>query len=401
MTLPAGANPESGTEFRVLPDYQGGSLVNLMASITAACGGPNRGYPELRLLPARELAAARNIVLLVIDGFGYNHLTSSGVKGALARNLVGSITSVFPSTTATAITTFHTGVAPQQHGLTGWFTHLREQGGVTAVLPFRARGAAQGLSQQGLAPESVFTVPSLFDTLQVRPVIVTHKSIVDSDYNRFHSGRAERRSYDTLKHCFREIEAAVKSGPERKYVYAYYPELDSLAHRFGVASPQVADLCARLDQAFDELLSELAGTDTVVILTADHGFVDVPGNGWMELEQHPELAAMLALPLCGEPRVAYCYVHPERRRSFEAYAAERLWDWAGLWPSEALLARGWFGLGEPHPRLKERAGDYTLLMKDHRAIKDWVPGEKKFAHIGVHGGATPDEMRVPLVVARV
>ena len=116
----------------ILPDYDGGGIVNLIASIEIGLGGASQGYPPLREPLAGDLAAAEKVVLLVIDGLGYDYLNRTG--GALREYLQGSLTSVCPATTASAVTTLLTGVAPQQHGFTGWFSWFREIGSVLAVL---------------------------------------------------------------------------------------------------------------------------------------------------------------------------------------------------------------------------------------------------------------------------
>ena len=135
------------------PDYLGGSLVNLVASIVAARGG-NALHPALKNLRHEELHAARNVVLLVIDGLGDNYLMRRGAGGALARARRAAITSVFPSTTAAAITTSYTGCTPLEHGLTGWFTYFGEAGCVAAALPFRSRGDMLPLAQRGVTPRA-------------------------------------------------------------------------------------------------------------------------------------------------------------------------------------------------------------------------------------------------------
>jgi len=121
------------------PDYAGGGFANLIASIVEACGGKPRHAP-LSALPAAELAQASNVVLLIIDGLGDHYLRREGAGGALLSRRCGAITSVFPSTTASAITTAHTGWTPLEHGLTGWFTLFGAAGCVGAPLPFQRRG---------------------------------------------------------------------------------------------------------------------------------------------------------------------------------------------------------------------------------------------------------------------
>ena len=383
-----------------LPDYHGGSLANLMASLRAALGRPSADYPPLRGLPPEEIADARNVVLLVADGLGLDLLRRIGAGSAWERHRRGAMTSVFPSTTASAITTFMTGEAPQQHALTGWFTYLAEAGSVLAVLPFRARFGGASLSAAGIAPRDLFGLTPLFDTLAVPSVVVAPAWIAGTDFNTAHSGSARRIGYKGLAQLFASV-ASVAEAPGRKYIYAYLPDIDALAHEHGTGSDKVAARFQELDRLFGNFLETLRGSDTLVIATADHGLIDTAPERMVKLSDHPELERTLVLPLCGEPRAAYCYVHPDRGAAFERYVGDKLGHCAELHRSEELLQRGFFGLGEPHPRLARRIGHYTLLMKDNWVIKDQVAGEKPFQHIGVHGGVSAEEMTVPLVVARV
>src|SRR5205814_6605084 len=124
----------------------------------------------------------RNVVLLIIDGLGDNTLMRRGAGGELARRRKRAITSVFPSTTASAITTSYTGRTPLEHGLTGWFSYFGEAGCVSAALPFRSRGDMTLLSARGVRPEQIYTSPSLFSSLPVKSIVVSYRDIIDSHY---------------------------------------------------------------------------------------------------------------------------------------------------------------------------------------------------------------------------
>lgn len=386
-----------------LPDYRGGSIVNLMRSIEGGLGAKPceaaAAYPELYALPAAALAAARNVVLLVIDGLGYDYLTGAGAGGALEGHLRTRMTSVFPSTTATAVSTFLTGVGPQQHALTGWHMWLRELGCLATTLRFRPRHGGEPLSKAGIAPRGVFTAEPMFDRLAATCHVVSPASIVDSDYNVAHCGIALRRPYKEVPELFAAVAEIVRGGGGRQFIHAYTYELDAAAHGFGSASPQLQQKFREIDAAFDRFLGEIAGTGTLVIAAADHGFVDSPKSACIELADHPQLAQTLLLPLCGERRVAYCYVEPGQESAFEDYVQTRLGHCARLYRSAELIAQGWFGLGAANPRLPERVGHYTLVMQDDYTIKDWIPGEERYLTIGVHGGVSAAEMHVPLIVA--
>lgn len=385
----------------IQPDYRGGGIVNLMRSVADACGAAPLPYAPLRGLDAATLAAARNIVLLVIDGLGFKHLQKAGAGGALHEHLHSRLTSVFPSTTASAITTFFTGLAPQQHALTGWHMYFSELDSIAAVLPLTPRGAGEYAAQPGELPRRLFGHVPLCDRIARRAVVISPRYIAGSEFNTYHAGRAEIRGYKGLAEMFVRIEAAVREEQGPAYIYAYYPEIDSLSHVHGVGSPQVASHFAELDEAFGRFIAATCGTETLLIATADHGFIDSPPERLIELEHLPQLAAMLSRPLCGERRVAYCYVKPGAAAEFESCVRENLSDCAVPFLSESLVEGGWFGPGAPDPRLRGRIGDYTLVMQENWTIKDWLPGEKHYAQIGVHGGVSADEMFVPLIMARL
>lgn len=388
---------ESSEATIIQPDYRGNGIVNLMAFLLAALGGRGGDYCILRELPIEQWAVSQNILLLVIDGLGYRYLMNQGAESFLSRHIQGKLTSVFPSTTASAITTFLTGLAPQQHGLTGWFTYFKELGSVIAVLPFVPRLGGSSLKASGIDPAALLVTPSVFQRIEAPSFVISPQRIVDSDFNAFYAAQAERRGYQHLDEMYRSI-ASVLDADGRKYIYAYYPELDTLAHEHGIESSQVSGEFARLDRAFEAFMENIRGSDTTVIVTADHGFTELHPDKLIRLEDHPELAETLLLPLCGEPRVAYCYVRPGKTERFESYVRTVLKDRASLHRSEQLLQAGFFGLGNPHPRLRERIGDYALIMKEHCAIKDRLLGEESHPPIGVHGGISRDEMEVPLIM---
>lgn len=377
----------------MLPNYAGGSLVNLMASIVEGCGARPLHAP-LKALEPGAVARARNVVLFIIDGLGERYLERRGAGGELARRRRAAITSVFPSTTASAITTSYTGCTPLEHGLTGWFTYFGQAGCVGAALPFRSRGDLQLLSGRGVSAAELYSAPSLFKSLPLRSIVVTHREIIDSDYNLRHCEGAERRAYGTLGELVEEVEAAVKSGPERKFIYAYWPEYDAVSHRHGSESAEAFRRFEAVDAAFGRLASRLAGSETLLVATADHGFIDVAPEEC--LEPPPEIRSLLRFPLCGERRVAYCHVRSADE--FMKRAAGWLGERADVRPSRELVDEGWFGPGEPHPRLAERVGDVALVMHGRWTVKDWLPGEPRHLHIGNHGGTSEEEMTIPLIV---
>ena len=387
----------------VFPSYEGHGLLNLISSCLSARGGRPL-HPGLSCANLSALAPARNVVLLIIDGLGYNYL-SRHTGSALHSKLAARMTSVFPSTTASAITTTFTGLSPAEHGLTGWyawFPEAGESGSVVAPLPFKLRNDARSPTQCGIEATSIYAGAPMFDGLGTQSLIVSPRDIIDSGYNVHYCGSAQRLPYSGIDGLVAQTEAAVKSGAGRKFVYAYTPEFDACAHRHGVISARTEAVFASLDAAFDSLLKRLSGTDTALVVTADHGFIDSPAEHALDLADSGGLADLLRLPLTGERRAAFCHVLPGREREFAERAAEWLEGRADVVPGSALVEAGYFGgANRRHPHLRDRAGDFALLMREDWTVKDWLPGEPRVMHIGNHGGLSPDEMYIPLVLAEL
>lgn len=386
------------TNSTTLPEYGNGCIVNLVQSLASACGSRSTRYPPLAELQPDAIAGARHLVLLVIDGLGQRMLADSPA-GHLRRHQSATLRSVFPSTTATAITTFMTGLAPAQHGLTGWHMYLDEIDETLAILPLTPRGEPAKQAPPEL-PGRLFTYPTLFSQLDRECWALAPQSITGSPFNAWHARGATTEAYYTPAEMFGRLAALLKNSVRPRYIYAYYPDLDTVSHRYGTHSEQAQQTLAIFDDLFGEFLNEAQGTDSWLLATADHGFIDSPPERVVCLDDHPQLAALLARPLCGERRTAYAYVAEHNRPAFAAYLREHLAHCVDLRVSADLIAAGWFGPPPVHPHLAARVGDYTLLMKADWTIKDWLPGEKRHRMLGVHGGISSDEMQVPLIALK-
>jgi predicted AlkP superfamily pyrophosphatase or phosphodiesterase len=383
---------------RVIPDYDGGSIVNLMASIARGLDADGGRYDSLRLLPQQRISQYRQVALIVVDGLGFDFLHEHAeLAPTLAACASGSMTSVFPSTTAAAIGTYLTGVAPIEHGLTGWYMYLRELAAVLAVLPGFGRCGAPLYNDRVDVGELLGTTP-FAARLGVDTVMVAPRSIAGSPFNRSHQGGSTLYPYDTLEQLFMYTAAAL-AEPGRRYIYSYWPDLDHTGHKRGMGSKATLDLMRTLEAQFCAFLESIRGTQTLVLLTADHGHINTSAERTFTLNDFPEVQQHLRLPLCGEPRAAYAYLRPGAEEPFLRALQDTFGDEVVARPSCDVLAEGWFGPGPAHPELLNRIGDYVLLPQSNQMVRDWLPLERRFPLHSAHGGLSQAEMLVPLVIA--
>ena len=384
----------------IQPDYQGQGLFNLMVSIRHAFSTRHdqAQLTDCLLLSPAQLRDARHVMLIVIDGMGVAQLEDHCPDGALAGARRGALSSVFPSTTASAITTYMTGDAPVLHGLTGWHMWFRELGVVGAPLPFHVRGSRDDLHNFGLDAPSLFKTRSLFEHFRRDAFIVQPANLSGSAYSRAHSGKARIKKYRNLSSMLKHL-VRISHGSKPSYSYAYWPQLDALSHIHGAHSAESAEHLRELDRAIAGLAQKLRGTGTLLLVCADHGFVDTQPKTRIRLEQHPDLRQTLLLPLCGEPRTVFCYVRNGADEDFSSYISEHLQYACEVHHSADLLANGYLGYGRQHPEIHSRLGSHVLFMKDNYCMVDRVPGEQAgpFRQVGVHGGMSEAELQVPLI----
>jgi hypothetical protein len=299
------------------PDYAHSTL-SLTASIELGCGGSGTGTAPLPELPPDRLAAKRSVLLLIIDGLGLDYLRQTSADGPLADNLLCDLSSVCPATTSAAITSFFTGLAPASHGLLGWFTPF--EGRDQVVLPLLARVR----NGPGLPPPDIATLyrsAPLAARLTRDCHVVTGRRIAGSAYSRFHAGPAQVHGYRSLSGLFGQLERLVRADGPPRYVHAYWSELDHLAHEHGIGSRRTREHLRQIESQLGRFLKAIAGTDTLLLVTADHGFIDTAPERSLLLNDQPDLAQRLRLPLAGESRLASRM--PKR-------ISVRRWGWAWL-----------------------------------------------------------------------
>ena len=369
-------------------------LVRHIAAHFASLAGRPVPFPGFSL--GQELALTqRKVVLLLIDGLGDDDLCHREPAGFLRSQRRARLSSVFPSTTASAVASLMSGLAPAQHGLTGWFIRERRMGGVLAPLMMQSRGGGP-LKAIGAA-RRLFPYRTLYQQLAAPSTVVAPWDILDSPFNRRHSRGAGRIGYRRLEDLSGAVLRAVAGHTAGGFVYAYYPRYDGVCHRYGVASDEARQEFARIDAMVQALAATLTPHGVDLVVSADHGFGDVPTERTHEIDDWPEVAAFLAAPLGGERRMAWCAVRPGTSAAFLAAITRRLGSTGRVVPSGNLAAAGFLGSGPVHRRLGERIGDYAIVMAPGWALRDRVAGEVEHPMIGLHGGLSAAEMGIPLI----
>jgi predicted AlkP superfamily pyrophosphatase or phosphodiesterase len=327
------------------------------------------------------------VVLLVLDGLGWEQLQAfAPVAPTLAAAAGGPITSVAPTTTATALTSLTTGVPPAGHGVLGYRVRIEGTGGdgpgeVMNVL--RWRGPRGDMRHE--VPPLAFQPVAPFGGRSV--AAVTKSEFAATGFSAAHLSGARLAGWSVPSALVVQVRRVLEAG--EPFVYAYYDGLDKVAHEHGLDDFYRQEL-ASIDRLVADLLSVLP-PGAVLALTSDHGQVEV-GNATRLPD--PALFDMVDL-LSGEGRFRWLHVRPGALDDVVAAAEEAHGHEAWVRTRDDMVAEGWFG-GALDPGVARRLGDVALVARAPVAFLDPADtGETRL--VGRHGSLTSAEMAVPFL----
>lgn len=366
---PADARPRP-----VLPAYDGACTSNVVDILIEDPDRPPEWFPQ-------GIEGADQIVLLVLDGLGWQQMQE---RRSLLRGLTlmesAAITTVAPTTTATALTSISTGLPPGEHGVIGYRMSVDRD-----ILNVLRWTTAKGDAREVIPPESIQSEVAFGGQ---RPPVVVRAEFRDTGFTRAHLGGCRHVPYRMPSTMLAEITHQLAQG--EPFVYAYYDGIDKVAHEYGLGEHYDAELVA-----VDRLVADILGSlprNAAVVITADHGQVDVGAN---IIHLHPEVAAQVSFQ-SGEGRFRWLHARPGRiPQLVEACRAHHA-DTGWVYEREETVEEGWWG---PHvtDAAHQRLGDVALVAREAVSYHDEADSGP-FELIGRHGSLTAAEMYVPLLV---
>jgi hypothetical protein len=358
-----------------VPDYSGGSLVNLVSELEHRLIGSS---PSTRLdaALATDIPEASTYVLLLFDGLGtvqLDHPAAASLRNALR----GSIDAPFPATTTVSLATIATGLSPSQHGLLGYQSWLPDVDRVVNTIKWTTLwGEPVEYDTSPFLPS-----PNLWERLVAagaEPITVQPGNFLGSPLSKALYRGCRIEPVFTLDEI---ADATVQLAAQpNRLVFAYLPHVDFAAHVFGQGSDEYTDTVTTVARVWEQVAAHLPD-GAVMVGTADHGHVDFPKDHQVSI-----------------PKAA----HDDRTFYGDGRAMFVLGEGASL--ADELPATwfpikdavDWWGPGPRHSAFADRAPDGVLLADDdilllHRHSDDRM--------VGNHGAMTEAERLIPLLVA--
>ncbi|MEL9970131.1 MAG: alkaline phosphatase family protein [Metallosphaera sp.] len=322
--------------------------------------------------------AGNKLVLLLLDGFGWNIMERSLGEVKEANKIHG----VFPSTTSTTLATIFTAKTPAEHGVLGYNTFVKSLGGIINTLRYthptsnERDSLARGFPFEKAFPNAIGYLSQVKEgTASVIPA-----GIENTEYTKaIHGHVQETRTFLNVWDAYESTKQLMEKGT--KFIYVYIPDVDSLAHKYGPYAEPVILAAREIFMRFFSLFKERK--DYVGLITADHGLIGT--SNIVEIEKEPELMSMLDVPPYGDSRALFL----KSRFDLKVYL-ENKFNMRVFKRDEAIPLLG----GVENPNLPDFIGvplDYTSYIFSFRESSTYARLK------GHHGGLLKEEIEVPLV----
>lgn len=354
----------------IRPDYEGACISGLVPGLLS------ERRPKWFPAPARE---AERIFLFLLDGLGWADFERFRDRLPVLASLDAvRITSVVPSSTASALSSVTTGLAPSQHGLVGY--RMRVGPDILNVLGWFFPGGGEPPDPEKLQPAPGF--------LGRRIKVVTRSQFVKSGFSLAHMRGTRMIGWRTtstlIEHCRR------LSRSNDSLVYVYYDGIDQVAHQYGLKNEFFEAELMAADRLTGQLLDVLPET-SVLLVASDHGQIHLERKSWVALDPCDRFVSAYG----GDGRLRFLYAKDGKQNDLQMAAEDHLGERAWVFSREQLVDEGVLG-PKPEPWIEDRIPHVALAAREKVAFIDPTnPLEVNL--VSSHGSMTPEEMLVPLL----
>jgi len=330
-----------------------------------------------------------NVVLFVIDGFGYNRFLDlinkiEPLNEFVKNSTTAAITSVFPSTTAAAITTFATGLTPQEHGIPEFVFYCKETDSLFYPLLYSPLGVHDAAEMYLLSPDpdTIFPKKNIFDILEkngIKTFSLIEGNISNSIYTQMMFSPSKIVSYIDLADMVVKLKKILVNEKGKKFIYVYTSIIDSISHTHGTKSIEYEQAVENIFYVFwDHFIKKLNPKilkKTEFLITADHGQMDFEGKNIIYLNKFRDVAEVARkdrngniIGVGGSPRDMFFYVEKGKLSKAREILKNYLEDYAYISTKKKLLNKGLFGYGKTNKNFLERIGDLIIIPYGQKGV---------------------------------
>ena len=375
----------------LMPDYNH-SILNLINSILKNFNVKTE-YSTLPNLDDLLTKKYKNIVLLILDGMGENVLKYSSPNGFFMEHHIDTITSIYPSTTAAALTTFYSGKPPIKTGWIAWSQYFKEYGRNIDMLPYVDSYTKETLPRNKFDVYKELNYETVYEQIEKSTPNVKTYEIKPSHCDAKTDKCIHAKNFEGI--CD-SIETLCKNN-KQKYIFAYFDSPDNINHKNGWNSDATKDFILYAEEKIKKLVQNLENSDTLIIISADHGHNNISTNYFaFELE---DLSNCYIMPPSFEHRCISFWIKKDKMEYFENKFKQKFKNEFILYSKKEFIDSNLLGVGEMHKKVDDFIGDFIAVAISDSAINlDTCLSPEKPLKLSSHCGLTKNEMEVPLII---
>lgn len=378
----------------MLPNYNR-SILNLIVSILKYYNVDSKysGLEEIDKILQNDY---KNIVMVILDGMGENIIKQNSPDGLFYKNKLCNITSVYPSTTTAAMTTYYSGKPPIETGWIAWSQYFKEYGKNIDVFPEVDDTTGEPLKIKDMKISDIIGYKPIYSQIleknddfmvcEIMPSYVKKKTALTI-------------TADTIDEMCKGIENLCQTE-KQSFIFAYCDNPDGIIHHTGCYSNETKEFIKETENRFTNLVEKLKGTNTLLLISADHGHHDTKEK--ISMLDLPEIQECLIMPPSLESRMISFNVKENKKDKFKQDFESRFKDKYKLFTREELLQSHLLGYGKEHRKIDDFLGNFiaiaisdtTIILENY--LRREIHGEDK--KISTHCGLTQDEMEVPIIM---
>lgn len=336
----------------------------------------------------------KNVILFILDGMGEHILNNISKNGYFNQNKLDVVTSVYPSTTTAALTTYYSGQPPYETGWIAWSQYFKEYGRAIDMFSHNESYMREPLKNPN---KDVFKTDMHYKSVYEK-IEEANSNIKAFEIGPEYAERRAKRSIiaDNIDELISSINDIYELSGE-KFILAYSDNPDGLLHKYGTDSEEVKNYILDAEDKLKKLKEKL-GEDTLIIVSADHGHKNI--DKAYTLLDYPEILECLIMPPTLESRVLTFWVKDNMRAIFEERFNKQFGEEFWLMTKEEFLnEKKFLGSGHKHHKIDDFIGNYVALSVAGSMIRlETFLAEGKPVKKSTHCGLTKYEMEVPIIV---
>lgn len=375
----------------LIPDYNGWSLLNLMSTIIHKYNG-HTDYSTLKAMP-NEYIKNNKTIFILIDAFWYSSVPF--VKELIEPIFnINRITTVFPTSTTSAITTINTWEPPWVHGLISWTQNMKSLGLVWIPLIHATRYYNPISFTDSDFSETYWSeMNTIYEKLKVDSSVITKSAYRNSIYTKTTSKWVKNiASYNSAIDIPQLLENELRTSSE--YIYLYFDDYDIASHEYWYDDDRAIQVLRDILSLIINFIKK-ESLPFNLFITGDHGQIN--SGTRINLSDFPLLNSFLVIPPTGDARHMNFFVKNGRNKDFLLYFQEKFSDYFDIFSYEDVLSLWLYGIKTDSDWFRDVFWDYLAIAKDNYTIWNYLFNEKITTQRGEHWWLSEHELFIPLL----